>query len=166
VAVVAGKRPAVCDRPDKGRVTGEACLTRADWPWRDDLHRPGGRYARLKATSPSSGSVPGILVDQPGRGRSSRLCRVTTGSAPRLIRAWRRRSWMAHHCRTRPHVLATAACQMQGEDASYGPLVWRRLASLGLLYTARVLFQGQVTMEEIVFSLTHHWRFLTSKPLA
>jgi len=54
---------------------------------------------------------------------------------------------------------------MQGEDAYYGHLVLRPLAGLGLLYTARVLFKGQVTREEIVFSLTHYWRFLTSKPL-
>jgi hypothetical protein len=45
-----------------------------------------------------------------------------------------------------------------------GHLVLRLLVGLGLLYTARVLFKGQVTMEEIVFSLKHHWRFLTSKP--
>ena len=54
---------------------------------------------------------------------------------------------------------------MQGEDAYDGHLVLRLLAGLSLLYTARVLCKGQVTMEEIVFSLTHHWRFLTSKPL-
>jgi hypothetical protein len=51
--VVEGKRTYVFDLPDKGRVTGEAFLTRADWPWRDYLHQPGVRSARLKATSPS-----------------------------------------------------------------------------------------------------------------
>ena len=81
------------------------------------------------------------------------------------MRAWSRRSWIAHPFRTLKPVLATEACQVQGEAADYGPLVLRRLAGLGLLYTARVLFKGQVTMEEIVFSLKHHWRFLTSKPL-
>jgi hypothetical protein len=163
--VVEGKRTDVFDLPDKGRVTSKAFLTRADWPWRDYLHQPGVRYARLKATSPSYGSVTGLLVDQPGRGHYYLLCRVTTISAPRLIRAWGRRSWIEHHCRTRKHLLATEACQVQGEDAYYGPLVWRLRAGLGLLYTARVLFKGQVTMEAIVSSLKHRWRFLTSKPL-
>jgi hypothetical protein len=39
------------------------------------------------------------------------------------------------------------------------------LAGLVLLYTARILCQGRVTMETIVFSLKHHWRFLTSESL-
>jgi hypothetical protein len=34
-----------------------------------------------------------------------------------------------------------------------------------LLYTARRLLKGRVTMEEIVFSLKHHRRFLNSKTL-
>jgi hypothetical protein len=41
--VVEGQRTDVFELPDQGRVTGEALLTRADWPWRDDLHRPGVR---------------------------------------------------------------------------------------------------------------------------
>jgi hypothetical protein len=61
--------------------------------------------------------------------------------------------------------LAIEACQVQGDDAYYGHLVWRLLAGLVLLYTARRLFKGRVTMEAIVFSLKHHWRFLTSKEL-
>ena len=52
-----------------------------------------------------------------------------------------------------------------GEDAYDGHLVLRLLAGLVLLYTARRLLKGRVTMEEIVFSLKHHWRFLTSKDL-
>jgi hypothetical protein len=43
--------------------------------------------------------------------------------------------------------------------------VLRLLAGLVLLYTARRLLKRHVTMEEIVFSLKHHWRFLTSKDL-
>jgi len=74
-----------------------------------------------------------ILVDQPGQGRYSLLCRVTTISAPRLMRAWSRRSWIAHPFHTLKPVLATEACQVQGEAADYGPLVLRRLAGLGLL---------------------------------
>jgi hypothetical protein len=54
---------------------------------------------------------------------------------------------------------------VSGEDAYYGHLVLRLLAGLVLLYTARVIFKRRVTMEEIVFSLKHHWRFLDSEPL-
>jgi len=41
--VVEGKPTYVFDLPDKGRVTGEAFLTQADWPWRDYLPQPGVR---------------------------------------------------------------------------------------------------------------------------
>ena len=86
-------------------------------------------------------------------------------SALRLIRAWRRRSWIEHAFRTLKHLLATEACQVQGEDAYYGHLVLRLMAGTVVLYTARVLFKGRVTMEEILFSLKHHWRFLDSELL-
>jgi hypothetical protein len=83
-------------------------------------------------------------------------------AAPRLIRAWRRRSWIEHHFRLLKHLLATEACQVQGEDAYVGHLVLRLIAGLVLLYTSRMVCKGQVTMEEILFSLKHYWRFLDS----
>jgi hypothetical protein len=93
------------------------------------------------------------------------LCQETCITAPRLIRAWSRRSWIEHTFRTVKHLLAAEACQVHTEDAYYGHLVWRLLAGLVLLYTARFRLKGRVTMEEIVFSLKHHWRFLGSEPL-
>jgi hypothetical protein len=106
-----------------------------------------------------------VIIDQPGNGRYYLLCRATTIAAPRLIRAWGLRSWIEHSFRTLRHLLAAEACQVQGEDAYYRHLVLRLLAGLVLLYTARILCQGRVTMETIVFSLKHHWRFLTSESL-
>ena len=44
-------------------------------------------------------------------------------------------------------------------------MVLRLLAGLILLYTARVLCKGRMTMEEILFSLNHDWRFLDSELL-
>jgi hypothetical protein len=51
---------------------------------------------------------------------------------------------------------------MRGEDAYYGHFVLRLVAGMVRLYTARVVFKGRVTMEEILFSLKHHWQFLDS----
>ena len=34
-----------------------------------------------------------------------------------------------------------------------------------LMYTSRVVCQGQLTMEKIIFSLKHYWRFVDSEPL-
>jgi len=164
-AVVGGKRPDVFRLPDGRRVTGQELLTQVDWPWRDSLQRPGRRSVRLTATSPTFGSVTVVLVNEPGQPRDDLLCQAPPLTAPRLIRAWKRRSGSAHSCRTLQPLWATEACQVDEEDAYDGHLVWRLLAGLVLLYTARRLLNGRVTREEIVFSLTHHWRFLTSKDL-
>jgi len=163
--VVEGKRTYVFQLSDGRRVTGHELLTRADWPWRDSLQLPGMQYVRLTATSPTYGLVTVVIVKEPGEACYYLRCQATPLTAPRLIRAWKRRRWIDHSFRTLKHLLATEACQVQGEDAYYGHLVWRLLAGLVLLYTARRLLKGRVTMEEIVFSLTHHWRFLTSKDL-
>jgi hypothetical protein len=63
------------------------------------------------------------------------------------------------------HLLATEACQAPSEDASYGPLVLRLMASCVLFYTSRVICKGRLTMEEILFSLKHYWRFVDLEPL-
>ena len=63
------------------------------------------------------------------------------------------------------HLLATGACQVQNEDAYYGHLVLRLMGCFVLMYTSRVVCQGQLTMEEIIFSLKHYWRFVDSEAL-
>jgi DDE superfamily endonuclease len=163
--VVEGKRTYVFQLPDGRRVTGQELLTRADWPWRDSLQRPRIRYVRLTVSSPTYGPVTVVIVKEPRQACYDRLCQATPRTAPRLIRAWKRRSWIEHYFRTLTHLLATEACQVHGEDAYYGHLVWRLLAALVRLYTARRLLKGRVTMEARVFSLKHYWRFLTSKDL-
>lgn len=163
--LVEGKRTYVFVLPDGRRVKGQDFLDRADWPWRDSGQMPGVRYARLTATSPSYGRVTVGLVEAPGRDRYYLLCRETTITAPRLIQAWKRRSWREHHFRTLKHLLATEVCQVSTEGASFGHLVLRLLAGVVLLYTARILLKGRVTMEEIRFTLKHHWRFLNSELL-
>ena len=147
------------------RVKGQDLLLRSDWPWRESIQVPGVRYARLRMTSPTYGLVTVVIVEQAGRDRYYLLCRETAITAPRLIRGWRRRSWIEHAFRTLKHLLATETCQVQTEDAYYGHLVLRLLAGMVLLYTTHALCKGQVTMEELLFSLKHHWRFLHSDML-
>jgi hypothetical protein len=163
--LVEGKRRDVFQLPDGRRVTGQDLRARADWAWRDSPQVPGLRDARLTAMSPTYGAVTVVIVDEPGEERYYLLCQATPLTAPRLIRAWKRRSWIEHTFRTLKHLLATEVCQVPGEDAYYGHLVLRLLAGLILLYTARVLFKGRMTMEEILFTLKHYWRFLDSELL-
>ncbi|HXH09024.1 MAG TPA: transposase [Alphaproteobacteria bacterium] len=163
--VVEGKTSYVFQLPDGRQIKGQEVLTSTDWPWRESAQAPGMRYARLTATSPTYGRVTVVVVDPPGRDRDYLLCRETAMSAPRLIRAWRRRSWIEHSFRTLKHLLATEVCQVQSEDAYYGHLILRLMAGLVLLYTARIVCKGQVTMEELLFRLKHCWRFLNSEML-
>jgi hypothetical protein len=100
-----------------------------------------------------------VIVEPPRRDRFDRRGRETSLSAPRLIHAWRQRSWRAQACRTVTPLLASEVCQGQSEDAYDGPLVLRLVAGTVVLSTARVHFQGLVTMGDILFSLTPHWRF-------
>jgi hypothetical protein len=116
-AVVEGKRTYVFRLPNGRRVTGQDLLTRADWAWRDSLQLPGMRYARLTATSPTYGPVTVVIVKEPGEACYDLLCQATSLTAPRLIRAWKRRSWIAYDFCTLKHLLATEACQVHGEDA-------------------------------------------------
>ena len=47
----------------------------------------------------------------------------------------------------------------------YGYLVLRLMGCFVLMYTSRVVCHGQLTMEEIIFSLKHYWRFVDSEAL-
>ena len=123
------------------------------------------RYGRLRATSPPYGAVTVVLVAAAGPDRFSLLCLETTRSAPQLIRRWRRRSWIKVVFRTLKHLLATEAGQVRSEDTYYGHLILRLMGSFILFYTSRVICKGRLTMEEIIFSLKHYWRFVDCESL-
>jgi hypothetical protein len=163
--VVEGQRPEVCQWSDGRRVTGQERRTRAAWPWRDRRPLPRRREGRFTAPSPTCGPVTVVIGKAPRQEGDDRLCHATPLTAPRLIRAWKRRRWIAHDFRTLTPLLATDGCPVQGADADDGPRVWRLSAGLGRLSTARRLVNGRVTMAEIVFSLKHHGRFLHAQDL-
>ena len=123
------------------------------------------RYARLRATSPTYGAVTLIVVDEHGEDQFYVMCLETAISAPRLIRAWKRRCWIEHCFRTLKYLLATGACQVHSEEAYYGHLVLHLMGCFVLFYTSRVVCKGRLTMEEIIFSLKHYGRFVDSEPL-
>jgi hypothetical protein len=60
---------------------------------------------------------------------------------------------------------ADRALSLPNEDAYYGHLVLRLMGCLVLFYTSRVVCKGRLTMEEIIFSLKHYWRFVDSEAL-
>jgi DDE superfamily endonuclease len=163
--LVEGKTTHVFALPDGRQVKGHDLQKPGDWLWRESPQVPGVRYVRLRATSPTYGAVTITIVKEPSADQYYVICLETAISSPRLIRAWKRRSWIEYCFRTLKHLLATGACQVHGEDAYYGHLVLRLMGCLVLFYTSRVISKGRLTMEEIIFSLKHYWRFVDCEAL-
>jgi len=163
--LVEGKSTYTFALPDGRQVKGEDLQHQREWPWRSSEQVPGVRYARLRATSPTYGAVTIIVVSEPREEQFYVMCLDTAISGPRLIRAWKRRHWIEHCFRTLKHLLATGACQVQNEDVYYGHLILRLIGCFVLFYTSRVVCKGRLTMEEIIFSLKHYWRFVDSEAL-
>jgi len=115
--LVAGKTTYVFALPDGRQVKGHNLQKPGDWLWRESPQVPGVRYVRLRATSPTYGVVTITLVKEPSADQYYVICLETAISSPRLIRAWKRRSWIEYCFRTLKHLLATGACQVHGEDA-------------------------------------------------
>jgi hypothetical protein len=57
------------------------------------------------------------------------------------------------------------ALSLPNEEVYYSHLVLRLMGCFVLFYTSRVICKGQMTMEEIIFSLKHYWRFVDSEAL-
>ena len=163
--LVEGKSTYVFIVADGRKVKGHDLVHRPDWPWRESPWEPQVRYARLTATSPTYGEVTVVIVAQPGQDCYDLFCRATAMSAPWLIRRWRRRTWIAFVFRTLKHLLAAEAYQVHSEDAYYGHVVLRLMGGFILFYTSRVICKGRVTMEELVLSLKHYWRFVDLEAL-
>lgn len=155
--LVQGKSSYVFTLADGHKVKGSELIKGDQWPWRYSLQAPGCRYARLRANSPTYGEVTLLLVDKEGEDRFYVFCVASEIPATRLLHAWSRRNLIEQVFRVLKHLLATDACQVHSEDAYYGHLVLRLMASFVLYYTSRVLFKGRVTMDEMIFNLKHHW---------
>ena len=163
--LVQGKTTYTFTLADGHKVKGADLVQPATWPWRQSLHAPGWRYARLRAMSPTYGAVTLLLVDKPREERFYLFCLASDIPATRLLRVWSRRHLIEQVFRTLKSLLATDACQVHNEDAYYGHLVLRLIACFVLYYTSRVIFKGHVTMDEMVFNLKHHWSSVTCQQL-
>ena len=150
---------------DGRQIKGHDLIEGKGWRWHHHPWEMGVRYVRLRATNPTYGQVTVVVVDEPGQDRFYLVCLETERSAPQLIRRWRRRSWIEYCFRTLKHLLATGACQVHREEAYYGHLVLRLMGCLVLFYTSRVICKGRMTIEELIFSLKHYWRFVDCEAL-
>jgi hypothetical protein len=139
------------------KVKGTDLSNDDQWPWRQRLHAPGCRYARLRAHRATSGEGTLILGDKDGEDRFDVFCLASEIPATRLLRVWSRRNLIEPVFRLLKPLFATDACQVHREDASYGHLVLRLMASFVLYSTSRVLYKGRVTMDEMIRNVQHHW---------
>jgi hypothetical protein len=98
--LVEGKSPYVFELPDGRQVKGHDLQQHREWPWRHSEQVPGVRYARLRVTSPTYGAMTLVVIDEPREEQCYVMCLDTAISRPRLIRAWKRRSWIEHCFRT------------------------------------------------------------------
>ena len=64
--LVEGKSTYVFELADGRQVKGSDLQQPNDWPWRDSPQIPGVRYVRLRAISPTYGTVTIIIVHEPG----------------------------------------------------------------------------------------------------
>jgi len=162
--LVQGKRSYTFTLEDGRKVKGSDLVKADNWSWQQSLHAPGCRYVRLRAWSPTYGQVLLVVVDKPGEKPFYLISMSLTIQVTRLIQAWNQRHWIEQMFRILKHLLAAEACQARTEDAYYGHLVLRLIAGFVLFYTSRVIFKGHVTMEEIVFTLKHHWMTVDYEP--
>jgi hypothetical protein len=89
IFLVEGKSTYVFELSDGRQVKGHDLQQHREWPWRYSAQVPGGRYARLRATSPTYGAVTLIIVDEPRDEQFYVMCLATAMSGPRLIRTWK-----------------------------------------------------------------------------
>jgi hypothetical protein len=162
--LVQGKCHYTFNLEDGRKVKGSDLVKAHHWAWTHSLHAPGCRYVRLRARSRTYGQVLLIVVDKPGEKPFYLISMSLDIPVTRLIRAWNQRHWIEQMFRIMKHLLATEACQARSEAAYYGHFVLRLIAGFALFYTSRFIFKGQVTMEEIVFTLKHHWMMVDYEP--
>jgi len=165
VFLVQGKSSYAFNLPDGRKIKGKDLLRDDALPWRQSVDAPGCRYARLRARSATYGDVILIAVDKAGEDRFYLMTLEQQMPSTRLLRLWSRRTLIEQVFRALKSLLATDACQVRSENAYYGHLVLRLMASFVLHYTSRVLFKGQVSMDEMIFNVKHHWSSVDCEPL-
>ena len=165
VFVVQGKSSYAFVLKDGRKIKGSDLLRDDALPWRQSLDAPGCRYARLRARSATYGEITLIVVDKAGEDRFYLMTLEQQMPSTRLLRLWSRRTLIEQVFRTLKSLLATDACQGRNENAYYGHLVLRLIASFVLHYTSRMLFKGRVSMDEMIFNVKHHWSSVDCEPL-
>ena len=61
--------------------------------------------------------------------------------------------------------MQTAPCRYPTKRRTTATWYLRLMGCFVLFYTSRVVCKGRLTMEEIIFSLKHYWRFVDSEAL-
>jgi hypothetical protein len=105
-----------------------------------------------------------VVVDKPGAKLVYLLSRSLPLQGTRRMPAWKQRHWSEQRFRLLKHLVAAEAGPARRADTYDGPFVWRLIAGVAWFSTSRCIFKGHVPMEEIVFTLKHHWMTVDYEP--
>src|SRR5262249_37315044 len=94
--LVEGKRTYTFELTDGQQVKGHDLQKPGDWPWRHSPHAPDGRYAPLRATSPTCGVATIIVLSEPRTYPFYVMRLDSVISGLRLVRGWQRRYWIEY----------------------------------------------------------------------
>jgi hypothetical protein len=165
--LVHGKAEWVFYLDDGRRLKGKELLTEPSFKRKLSPQVPKLPYQRLLATSPSFGRVVLTVVWPEDRKEPAfyLLCRDWMAKSTCLLRAWQRRSWIEWCFRVLKHLLEAGKSGVHTEEAFYGHLALRLMALTLLSYTARRRIRGEVTIEQLLWSIEEHWQCLRPKTL-
>jgi len=175
IPIVSGKTCFVFEGIVQGayfKGSAQELLERADWKWKRSSQYPDIPYVRLRLKSPSFGKVVFVLRKLPEEDKPDYLlCLDDTVTAPRVLKAYRRRPWVEAFFEVCKSTLDVEHFKLHTPGGIYGFLVLRFLSFVVFDYAARRLMRGRLTGGQIVRTLRYHgtlWlkQLLESKALS
>jgi hypothetical protein len=132
-------------------------LERADWRWKCSSQCPNIPYVRLLLKNPTFGKVVVVLRKLPTKAKPDYLIGLDLSlSAPRMLRAYRRRPWIEAFFEVCKATLRIEHFKFRSLGGIYAVVTLRFLAFVVFDYAGRRLSHGLLTGGQIVRTLRYH----------
>jgi hypothetical protein len=146
---------AIQGRPFQG--AAHDLLDRDDWTWKCSPQCPDLPYVRLTLTNPTFGKVLVVLRKRPGEEKPDYLLGLElTVTAPRMLRAYRRRPWIEAFFEACKAMLHIEQFKFRTLGGISGMLAFRFLSFVVFEYAGRRLSRGRRTGGQILRTLRYH----------
>lgn len=160
IPIVEGKTSFVFEGTIQGirfQGSAEELLARPDWNWKTSSQCPGIPYVRLTLKNPSFGNVVLVLRNLPKEEKPDYLlCLVPSVTAPRLLKAYRRRPWVEAFFAVCKSTLHIEQFKFRTPGGIYGFIALRFLSFLVFDYAGRRLTHGRLGGGQIIRTLRYH----------